>query len=109
MTAHCSADAMTAWALRTTTSAGATTVSTEPVTLPDELSAAAQRRRATYTRPAVVDGANYLIGDAFHRFGHREHAGGLASLLFVGPVRRDPLGDELLLLLVQRELFGDWS
>ena len=50
-----------------------------------------------------VDGREHLIGDSI-RFGHREHAGCVPRLLFLGAVRVDPLGDELLLLLVQCRL-----
>ena len=60
---------------------------------------------ARVKRQAAVDG-ELPIGDAFNRFRHRKHAGGLADLLFVGAVRRDPLGDEPLLFFMKRELFG---
>src|SRR3954462_11372599 len=53
----------------------------------------------------AVDG-ELLIGNAFDRLHHRQHARGLANLLFVGAVRSDPFGDEPFLLLVKRELFS---
>jgi hypothetical protein len=58
---------------------------------------------------AHVDGKaavhrEHLIRDSFDRFSHRKHASRLSDLLLFSPTVGHPLGDESLLLLVQREL-----
>src|SRR5688500_3431855 len=52
----------------------------------------------------VATGCKCLVGDRFDRFVHREDAGCLPRLLFLCAVQSDPLGDETLLVLVEREL-----
>ena len=53
-------------------------------------------------RAAAAIDRERLISDPFNRLGHRKHSGGLAHLLFVGAVHCNPIGDEALLLFVER-------
>ena len=87
---------MTAWALRATTSAGVTTPSRE---LPDE--PLEPLRAVVHIDGPRIDRREHLVTDSRYGFGHRQDSGCVPRLLFLGSVGADPLGDELLLLLVQ--------